>query len=184
MQTLLGTSQEWYKISIFYIFISMVALMVAFSSKNGNFTSKTKKPPLKPPLISHYKKCIFAPWSRGRVPKLRNVHKLHTYDQIVSRHVPIWGDWRPKLTNLTKSLNSTRPTEGTFYRPHVVFCYACIANSEISTSVLPVLRADRRYAICNLEPPDILYKLSGLDVTLFLGSNKFWQTAKCVKATL
>ena len=94
---------------------------------------------------------FFAPWSRGRVPKLRNVHKLHTYDQIVSRHVPIWGDWRPKLTNLTKSLNSTRPTEGTFYRPHVVFCNARHANSEISTSFSAVLWTDRLYAIPNLR---------------------------------
>ena len=69
----------------------------------------------------------------------------------VSRHVPNWGDWRPKSTNLTKSLNSTRPTEGTFSRPHVVFCFARYPNFQIWTSILPVRRLHRLYAIANLR---------------------------------
>ena len=69
----------------------------------------------------------------------------------VSRHVPNWGDWRPKSTNLTKSLNSTRPTEGTFYRPHDVFCNACIANFQIWTSIFVARCSDWLYAIANLR---------------------------------
>ena len=54
-QTLLGGSQERYEKSI----LDIITLMAAFSYNNGIFTSKTKKPPLKPPLTSHYQKCIF-----------------------------------------------------------------------------------------------------------------------------
>ena len=75
----------------------------------------------------------------------------HTPTTKVSRHVPNWGDWRPKSTNLTKPLNSTGPTEGTFYRTHVVFCNACDHNFRIWTSILVVLRVDWLYAIANLR---------------------------------
>ena len=102
----------------------------------------------------------------------------------VSRHVPNWGDWRPKSTNLTKSLNSTRATEGTFYRPHVVFwtCVRLIRKFERLFCRLCVPKDFMQLPIW--EPAVILHKLSGLTVPLFSGSNMIWRAVKCVKATL
>ena len=105
-------------------------------SKRENTMMKKRRKSLSPPEVAALcPSCVMC-------PRYKRTTK-------VSRHVPNLGDWRRKLTNLTKSLNST--TEGTFYRPHVVFCNARYHHSWVFNKLLLVLCTQRLHAIHNLR---------------------------------
>ena len=83
-QTLLGGSREGYKYRVYHIYISMAALMAAFSQKNEILTFKSKKPPLKPPLIGNYKKHNFYDHIYSDLKGFLNISIIHFYRSIWS----------------------------------------------------------------------------------------------------
>ena len=78
-QNLIGGSREGDKTLFYHIYISMAALMAAFSQKNEIWTFRSKKPPLKPPLISNYKKCNFYDHVYSDLKGFLNISIIHLY---------------------------------------------------------------------------------------------------------
>ena len=78
-QTLIGGSREGDKTLFYHIYISMAALMAAFSSKNEILTFRSKKPPLEPPLIGNYKRCNFYDYIYSELKGFLNISIIHLY---------------------------------------------------------------------------------------------------------